>query len=295
MSKTWLADELFPYLHSFYPEKERLLKSGFFHPKPIYVPFDSIEKQNNWLGASANTKYEGFINGFVGDKYSNSLKNHFGGMELAQSGFVDTRAYLGTAAAHFRERGILINQKISVADLALFDDHVEWEGGKFRKVIFCDGPQNAENPFFNWLDYRRVKGEILLIELEEETFEHIINRGCWVIPVGNKQYKVGSTYDWKDLSTTPTDTGKSKVIEKLEELINKPYQIIDHWAGVRPATYDRRPFIGLHPDKQQIGLFNGMGSKGMSLSPYLAKHFADFLDGKVELMPEVKLDRKKRK
>jgi len=113
--------------------------------------------------------------------------------------------------------------------------------------------------------------------------------------MGDGTYKIGSTYDFKELNTTPTEKGKLQVVEKLEALVSLPYKIMDHWAGIRPATYDRRPFIGLHPDYPQVGLFNGMGSKGISMTPYLAQHFYEFLELDKPLMPEIDLNRKRKK
>ena len=293
LTKTWLADQLFPYLHTFYKAQETKLNISFFHQKSIYVPFDSVEKQNNWAGASSDETYAPYVGSFSNSLYSDLLNNHHGGMELKQSGYVETRTYLASAQKYFQTLGIYTEGWLDPQSLQLNQDSVTYQQETFGKVIFTDGPQNAENPYFSGLDYRRVKGEILLIELlENHDVKHIINRGCWVIPTGPNQFRVGSTYDWRDLTTEPTEKGREKVEEKLQDLIKAPYKILDHWAGVRPATYDRRPFIGLHPKYPQIGLFNGMGSKGMSLSPYFAKHFADFLSGDSPLMPEVNLARK---
>ncbi|MFN8691857.1 MAG: FAD-dependent oxidoreductase, partial [Cyclobacteriaceae bacterium] len=51
LSKTWRADELFPYTFEFYQRAERTVGGTFFHPKPIYRPFLSIEEQNQWMSA----------------------------------------------------------------------------------------------------------------------------------------------------------------------------------------------------------------------------------------------------
>ncbi len=66
---------------------------------------------------------------------------------------------------------------------------------------------------------------------------------------------------------------------------------MDHWAAIRPATLERRPFIGFHPRHPQIAIFNGMGTKGCSLAPYFAKQLVDHLTNKNELSPEVNVDR----
>src|SRR5689334_5756148 len=48
MTKTWMADTIFPYLHKFYPDVEQMTGGSFFHSKPLYRPFVSIEEQNEW-------------------------------------------------------------------------------------------------------------------------------------------------------------------------------------------------------------------------------------------------------
>ena len=295
LTKTWLADSFFPYLHQFYPAQEHKLQAQFFYKSPIYVPFDSIEKQNTWVSKSSDDVFLPYILTSPSNKYQGMLNQHFSGMELNQSGFIDTNTYLDASKEYFQQLNCWQQAKVEVSDLQIETDQIIWNGNTFKKVIFCDGSANAENPLFNWLDYRRVKGEILLVEFEQGKFDQIVNRGCWVIPLGNGTYKVGSTYDFRELDTLPTEKGKTQVQEKLEALTNLPYKILDHWAGVRPATYDRRPFIGLHPEYSAVGLFNGMGAKGISMTPYLAKHFCEFLEEGKPLMPEVILTRKKKK
>ena len=44
---------------------------------------------------------------------------------------------------------------------------------------------------------------------------------------------------------------------------------------------ERRPFVGLHPKFSNIGILNGMGTKGVMLAPYFSNHFIEhLLDGK---------------
>ncbi|MCY7359141.1 MAG: FAD-dependent oxidoreductase, partial [Rudanella sp.] len=51
------------------------------------------------------------------------------------------------------------------------------------------------------------------------------------------------------------------------------------------------PFIGIHPQHPSVGIFGGFGSKGVSLSPYLAHQFArHLLEGK-DLDNEVNIQR----
>jgi glycine/D-amino acid oxidase-like deaminating enzyme len=81
------------------------------------------------------------------------------------------------------------------------------------------------------------------------------------------------------------------LLTKYKKLMKPDCEVIEHLAGVRPATKDRRPFLGLHPKFSQLAIFNGMGSKGVSLAPYFAKEMADFLLSEKELNPEVNINR----
>ena len=107
----------------------------------------------------------------------------------------------------------------------------------------------------------------------------------------NGYFTVGSTYDRNILSFEPQASGIRDLKQRLSKLFKGSYRIIDKRAGVRPATYDRKPFIGLHQKFKTLGIFNGFGTKGVSLTPYFASQFADYLIGQSEIDKEVDVQR----
>jgi glycine/D-amino acid oxidase-like deaminating enzyme len=66
---------------------------------------------------------------------------------------------------------------------------------------------------------------------------------------------------------------------------------VDQIAGIRPATKDRRPFIGIHPQYKTLAIFNGLGTKGVSIAPYYSGQFADCLISQKELDQDVNINR----
>ena len=66
-------------------------------------------------------------------------------------------------------------------------------------------------------------------------------------------------------------------MEALNDWLRVPYKVIDHFAAIRPANTQRRPFIGMHPVYKNIGIFNGMGTKGCSLAPFFAEQFTSHI------------------
>jgi len=54
-------------------------------------------------------------------------------------------------------------------------------------------------------------------------------------------------------------------------------EVVEHAAGVRPATADRNAFLGTHPEQPRLHLFNGFGARGALSIPWYATRMADHL------------------
>ena len=118
----------------------------------------------------------------------------------------------------------------------------------------------------------------------------IINQGVFIIPK-NDFFTVGSTYDHNLLSYEPQESGIQNLTSRLKKIYQGSFQIVEKRAGIRPATHDRKPYIGFHKNFGTIGIFNGFGTKGVSLSPYFAKHFVSVLENKIALDKEIDVQR----
>ena len=77
-------------------------------------------------------------------------------------------------------------------------------------------------------------------------------------------------------------------------MINCTYNIVEHKAGVRPTVKDRRPLIGAHEEYSNLFIFNGMGTKGLSLAPFFALELIAHMESNLTLNEEVKLSRFKK-
>lgn len=291
MVKTWLADDLFPYLLTYYQDLETRLKTQFLMDVPIYRPFVSIEELNEWMGKSSDSAFQPFIKEVYGaSHFGEHIADDFGGLLLGQSGYVDTKQMVGAFRAYLLAKNALVEQSFDTHALELTAEGARYKECSARRVIFCDGPLISSNTYFKWLPLSPVKGELLFIKLAED-FKAIYNRGVFIIPIGNGICKVGATYDHYNLDLTTTERARKQLIEKLDALIKVPYEVVDQVAGIRPATKDRRPFVGIHPEHSQLGVFGGLGTKGVSLAPFFAKQFVEHLTKSGELKTEVNIQR----
>lgn len=130
-----------------------------------------------------------------------------------------------------------------------------------------------------------------MIKAPDLKLDVIINASIFIIPIGNDFYKVGATYDWNDKTNDTTEEAKTELLDKLNEVINCEYEVVDHFAGVRPTVKDRRPLVGTHPDYTNLYILNGLGTRGVMLGPFLAKQLYDFIENKIPLDREIDINR----
>ena len=298
--KTWRADELFPYLEHCYAELQQRLGAPFFHPTPIYRPLASAADQNDWAGQANDSAFVNFVQEVhLKSYYGDLVHDPWGGLLLRHCGYVNVPALLRCYREFLIAQGSYEESVFDFDQLDVHDRQVRYQEETARRIIFCEGASARDNPYFSWLPFRPVKGEMLTIRTEAP-LPVIMNRGVFVIPggtlaggtlAGGNICRVGSTYDHHDLSDTPTERARETLRQKLDQLLATPYEIIDQWAGVRPATRDRLPFIGMHPKYEPLGIFGGFGSKGVSLAPYFAQHFVHCLLKSESVDEEVTIQR----
>ena len=289
MVKTWLAEALFPYLTSFYEETAEILGAQFLHPMPIFRPFLTAQERAEWLTGGMQDA-AAFVAKVVDAAYHREdMVYRYGGIVLKQSGYLDVNSFLKATRAYLEVQDAYLEANFFYDHIRL-GNHVSYQNIKAHQVIFCEGSQAKQNPFFSTLPFRLVKGELILVALRQP-LEVIYNRRIFVLPQAANLAVVGATYDWQDLSLTPTEKARQILEEKLHRTFSLAYTVCDQRVGIRPSTFDRRPLIGLHPQYPQLGIFNGLGTKGVSLAPYFAKSFVEHLLLQKELPQEVQLIR----
>jgi glycine/D-amino acid oxidase-like deaminating enzyme len=289
-SKTWLADELFTYLHSFYKQAEELTGTDFFHPMPLYRPFISVEEQNEWMGKSTEPAYKDFIEtSYTQPFLADQVHNPLGGILVKQCGYVDTIQFLSGVKEYVSKHALFFEEAYDEQELDLRESLVKYRTLTASKIIFCQGEQVKNNTIFSWLPVRPLKGETLSIKTTAKV-DVVFNRGVYAVPT---IWKVGATYEFKDLTPTVTQQAREELIEKLNELIKFSYEIVNQEWGFRPTTPDRRPIIGPHPEQPNAIIFNGLGTKGVSLAPYFSKVLTNWLENDTPINKEVDIQRYK--
>jgi glycine/D-amino acid oxidase-like deaminating enzyme len=157
--------------------------------------------------------------------------------------------------------------------------------------VFSEGFGLKENPYFNHLPLEEVKGETITIHAPELDIDFLLKSTLFVMPIGNHHYKVGATFNHADKTSIPSLGGRKELVEKLKKVIVVPYTIIAQAAGIRPAVKDRRPMVGVHLKFEKLVVLNGLGTRGVMISPTIAKNLFYHLEAGQPLDPEIDIKR----
>ncbi|GGK62042.1 NAD(P)/FAD-dependent oxidoreductase [Rufibacter glacialis] len=291
-AKSWQIDAFLPAAAAFYQEMEERYQTRLFHRKPILKLFSTAEEQNNWMGKSTDPAWDGYIETtHLQLPVSEYVHQELGGLLIQQGGYVALRSFLDLRAEDLRQRGAIRLEALDLSLLELSPDTVRYKEITARNIVFCEGAQGAQNPFFSWLPFSLNKGEILDINMPDFEASYIYNKAVYVVPLGQTHYRVGATYNWRNLEENLTQEAREELTAKAQDILKKPFTVTKQYVGVRPAVRDRKPLVGVHPQHPRIGIFNGMGSKGVLMAPLLAQQFISRLEQGTALWPEVDIVR----
>lgn len=295
--KTWLADEAIPYAIQTYKDLAHLLKEDFYIPHPITWILDSNKMWNDWQEVSAKETVKNYIQEISDNSlYTENLQDAIGAVILNNSGRVNIsklalcfRKYL-QAQDLYRQEDFDYTQLNTESTSGIIYKDIQAKG-----IIFCQGAKARleENPFWCYLPFWTAKGEILIVKIPNSPFQKqlIKHKGLLIAPLENDLYWVGASYLRNYQQEEITQEEKENLQKELASILTIPFEIIDHKAGIRPTVRDRKPFLGQHPQHNNIFIFNGLGAKGAYMAPYFADKMTDFLVHNMPLEKEINVQR----
>jgi glycine/D-amino acid oxidase-like deaminating enzyme len=269
-SEVWNAREQIELVRIFYSSIEQKISKQVDFKVPIYRKFFSVEEQNNWFTASDKPNLAPFLSTELINKKYNGIASPFGYGEVLHSGYVDTASLLKEYHYYLAKKKLLLKERFDYSQLQQLEHHIQYKTNKAKHIVFAEGFGIHANPFFNYLPLDGTKGELLIIKAPKLDLNAIVNTSVFILPLGNDLFKVGATYNWKDKTNEPTEEGKKELLERIREILYCEFEIIEHFAGVRPTVKDRRPLVGTHPRNLNMHILNGLGTRGVMLAPSMA-------------------------
>jgi glycine/D-amino acid oxidase-like deaminating enzyme len=282
---TWMIDELLAFAQERYAQLATVLGASFLEKVQVADFFPTaqmrlaflrrLEEDGSYLRLPENEQ-----------NWDSCFHYELGYGIISPCYLVDLPGLLTAARKRMLEQGVLRDEHFEPGDLlvpggsgqltgAPAAGEIKYQDIEARRIIFCDGIGSSAGPYFSRLPFAPNKGEVLIVDipgLEEAAAgaaerngvsgsgQTIFKKGISLAPWHDGLYWVGSSYEWSFTTTEPTEGFRQRTEMALKEWVKLPYRVVDHIAAVRPATLERRPFVGFHPVYPAVGILNGMGT-----------------------------------
>lgn len=290
-SEVWQAQEQLSIMNDFFSVLEKKINCKVDFKMPILRKFYSVEEQNNWFAASDKVALSPFLSTRLISKKYSGIDSPFGYGEVLHTGYLDTALLLEKYKTYLVENEMYLEESFDYDALEEINGGIRYKNIAAKHIVFAEGFGIHANPYFNHLPLDGTKGELFIIKAPDLDLDVIVNTSVFILPLGDDLYKVGATYNWKDKTDLPTEEGKAELIERIKEILTCDFQIVSHFAGVRPTVKDRRPLIGTHPNHEAMHILNGLGTRGVMLGPAMAKALYEHIEHKKPLDKEICIKR----
>lgn len=274
-----------------YRELEKKLTVAFYSEKEIVRFYQSSQEHNNWSERKDTLISAPYIKTFnPAGLYSRWFNDRYGSLVI-RGNLCDVPVLIKSFCDHLG-KSQMIHESFEFNHLKVTSENVIYKDIQASKIIFCEGFKTSNNPYFQYLPFKHAKGEILTLSVDDMPLpDKIFNFGQWVFPLDQKTLKTGTNFQWTDINNTPTEQGKNEILNLIKPMIKFSFTVTNHQAGVRPVLLDLNPVLGLHSRQNRVGLFNGLGAKGVLYAPYLAHRFADHLVDGTDLETNININR----
>ena len=297
---TWMIDELLPFAQKAYRQMGTTLGISCMEPVELVDFFPTAQMRLAFL--KRHEEDPSYLQ-LPADEHSwdKTFRYELGYGVISPCYLVNLPALLTASRKRMVVQGVLLEEKFDREALTVAADPVTGGIGRHaagqihyhdiiaRKVIFCDGIESFASPYFSKLPFAPNKGEALIVEIPEldrSKVATVFKKGITLAPWKEGLYWVGASYEWAFDHQDPTEVFRKKTESALQEWLKVPFRTVEQFASVRPATLERRPFVGFHPLHPAVGILNGMGTKGCSLAPYFAHQLVQHITQGTSIRPD---------
>ena len=290
--KSWMIDQLIPAAIDTYHQLENELDIKIVYPKNIVRVIFNEESQRHWERIQLDVSAEKYIT----EKpdlglYKNILHPIHGMGELTNSYRIDMGLLISSFQNKLAKEQMIQFEDFDYDSIQFNESEIQYKGLSAKRIVFCEGYKAINNPVFKYLPFQPAKGQAVIFKMDSEAPKRMLRHRQFIVPFGNQLYWSGGGYQWDDLNESISDNFLDNWKADMETILKIKPTIISHNAAVRPAVKGRRPLLGNHPRHKNAYIFNGMGTKGASLTPFWADHFVSYLENDKELDQLVDISR----
>jgi len=292
LTSSWNVQEFLPVMFRRFTALEKALQAKFFHPTPLYRIHATSDEVKGWEERTMHFFLDQFYKEHASESVEQSFHCAHGNSLVAEAGWVNIPVFLEAARAFFQNQGVFRKIEIKEEELknTANDTGVIWNDETFDYVVVCTG-----NLLSSWESFKQIPiipniGEVLEVA-SDMPLNTMVNFGKFMIPLGNKRFRLGATYLRDSEFVGTTDEGKNDLMTAYREFAKFEAEVTDHKAGIRPTTHDRKPVLGKSLNRNRFYCFGGLGSKGVMLAPFFSETLTESLIHQTELPKEISTHR----
>jgi glycine/D-amino acid oxidase-like deaminating enzyme len=265
--------------HSWYAALEPLCGGPIYHPIPMLRLFRSADQYR----FHQRRREDPHSQGLLGERHAagecrEPVHAPYGSFVQHQTGYVDLPRLLASIRAWLDEHNALITEPLDPASIEFGNGTVQAGDTSAGHLVFCDGAQLRFNPWFRHLPLAPDKGEILDLRCSSWKPRHIVNGAFWLLPGNDGVLRFGATHEHHALDLATTGKARRTLIDGLHDMLpDADCETIAQHAGIRPATSDRYPLLGRHPQHTRLWVCNGFGARGALTVPWYTQRLAAHL------------------
>ncbi len=287
--RSWMIEELLPFAQKTYGAFGTELGVQLVKECPILDIHATQEGRNLFMERMSSEPT--YLHETEQTQWIEYFRFNYGVNEISPCLLVDLQLMIAGWWEKLQTINATREEVFNITDCTVATDHVVYKDIKAKQIIFCDGAGGSANSYFDMLPWTADKGEAFIVSIPGLPRNNIYKQGLSIVPWKDDLFWVGASHDWKYTDMQPSAAYRQGVETQLKYWLKLPYTIIDHLVARRPANMERKPFVGLHPLFPAVGIFNGMGGKGVSMAPYFAHELAAHLLHNTPLTPSVDVRR----
>ncbi|WP_170226972.1 NAD(P)/FAD-dependent oxidoreductase [Luteibaculum oceani] len=276
----WRVEDLLPSMLKFFSELESELDVKLLHQKHLIRRIPDEASRKLWKNQEEKLQKYSDLKASLAEADAMNWPNGYG--IIPSCGVLDIPLFLEKTKRFFINQDAYCMGEFSWNE-PLPDDEL---------IISCEGYATRNNPYFNWVPIGANHGEILEIKDPQNwNSSNILNCGKFLFKAPNGVWKAGSVYVPENEQLTPIDGAADEIKEPIEKALKERLSINNITVGIRPTSKDRAPVMGFHPETKNIGIFGGLGTKGVLNAPFFAEQFSEHICNGKEIDREVAIDR----
>ncbi|WP_312077337.1 FAD-binding oxidoreductase [Chryseobacterium sp.] len=284
----WKAQEQIDYLKEVLSDLASYTEKNYLIDQNIHRIFHDENERNLWTKKSANDNLKNFLN----QEFTPipDVKNPFETGSVNQSARLDVSAFFQDFLFYLEAQNYLIKEKFDY-DKVLTEE-TTYKNFNFKNIVFCEGMNVKENPFFKDIPVVPNKGHHIKVKLQKPLETQVtIKKKHFLFPLNSELYFYGGTYDRDQLHSKIDDSAVDQLINGLSEIYPDDFEIKEVNFGFRPTVKDRRPIVGRHSEHKNLYVFNGLGARGILNGCYFSRDLFQFIEHNKPLPEEISLDR----